>query len=51
MDHQILVEADFLVNIHEDALSLSSVHQIETNIFRTAAGTALLHQLYIRQAE
>lgn len=50
-DYQILVEADFLVNIHEDALSLASVLQIEKSIFRTNAGTELLHMLYLQNAE
>ena len=46
-DYQILVEADFLVNIHEDGLSQASVRQIEQNLFRTQTGIAFLHALYL----
>ena len=51
LDYQILVEADFLVNIYEDAMSSEAVETIEKRIFRTAAGTALLRSLYLRQQE
>ncbi len=47
-DYQILVEADFLVNIHEDGMSREAVAEVEKRIFRTAAGTALLRNLYLR---
>lgn len=50
-DYQILVEADFLVNIYEDELSLQSIRQIEKNIFRTKAGIRLLHLLYLKTGE
>ena len=50
-DYQILVEADFLVNIYKDAMSSEAVDTIENRIFRTAAGTALLRSLYLRQQE
>ena len=45
-DYQILVEADFLVNIDEDHLSSHAIQQIRQTIFRTAAGIALLQTLY-----
>ena len=47
-DYQILVEADFLVNIHEDGMSREAAEAVEKRIFRTAAGTALLRSLYLR---
>jgi HD superfamily phosphodiesterase len=46
LDYQILVEADFLVNMVEDALPLSAVDSIMKRIFRTATGSRLL-ELYI----
>jgi len=46
-DYQILVEADFLVNMDEDKLSKTAILQIEQTIFRTRAGTAFLHNLYL----
>ena len=38
MDYQILVEADFLVNIYEDNLSKEAALKALNNIFRTKAG-------------
>ncbi len=46
-DYRILVEADFLVNIHEDGLSLPAVQKIEKDIFRTDAGRTFLRLLYL----
>lgn len=45
-DYQILVEADFLVNIFEDHLSLKAVERIRQRIFRTATGHRLLDAMY-----
>jgi hypothetical protein len=46
IDFQILIEADFLVNAYEDALSLEAVKAMRARYFRTATGTALLDSLY-----
>ncbi len=46
MDYQILVEADFLVNIHEDGLDAEAVSSIERKIFKTVSGKKLLRRLY-----
>ncbi len=46
-DYQILVEADFLINIGEDGLSLPAIAQIEEQIFRTRTGLRFLHRLYL----
>lgn len=43
---QILIEADFLVNIYEDNMSESAVASIKSRIFRTKTGTRLLEQIY-----
>lgn len=45
VDFQILVEADFLVNIFEDGL-LESVESIRDRYFKTPSGTRLLLQMY-----
>jgi HD superfamily phosphodiesterase len=45
-DYQILVEADFLVNIYEDELSLEAIKSIKNNIFKTPSGIRLLTALY-----
>ena len=46
VDYQILIEADFLVNIFEDGLHKESIDSIKKNIFRTTAGLGLLDKLY-----
>lgn len=45
IDYQILVEADFLVNIFEDNMSDSQIASIE-HIFKTATGIHLLSTMY-----
>lgn len=46
IDYQILIEADFLVNILEDNLSATTIQQIKNNIFRTSSGLHFLETLY-----
>lgn len=46
-DYQILVEADFLVNLHEDGASLEAVRQSGERIFRTTTGRKLLSDMYL----
>lgn len=46
IDHQILVEADFLVNMCEDQMSHNSVQSICDNIFQTAAGKRICMNLF-----
>lgn len=41
LDHQILVEADFLVNLYEDQASEQAVNAALESIFRTRTGRAL----------
>lgn len=41
IDHQILIEADFLVNLYEDGVGSEAVQQAYARIFRTEAGKAL----------
>lgn len=48
VDFQILVEADFLVNIFEDEMDKSSVTSIRNKYFKTKAGTELLEQMYLQ---
>ena len=45
-DYQILVEADFLVNLYEDGSSKETVAKVLQNIFRTEAGIRLLKAMY-----
>ena len=43
-DYRILVEADFLVNLHEHGDQADAVRAAEQNIFRTATGKHILHR-------
>jgi len=47
IDFQILVEADFLVNIFEDEIDKSDCEKIKGNIFKTKTGVRLLERLYM----
>lgn len=49
LDYQILVEADFLVNIQEDSMATSAVETVLRQIFTTETGRALLQSLYLRK--
>ena len=46
-DHQILVEADFLVNLYEDDSSRSAAEQAYDKIFRTKTGKNLLKIMFL----
>ncbi len=46
IDYQILVEADFLVNIYEDDLTAKQAAAIRDKYFKTNAAIALLNRLY-----
>ena len=47
IDYQILVEADFLVNIYEDEIKHDSIVSIKNKYFKTKAGTNFLEKLYL----
>ena len=46
IDYQILVEADFLVNIYEDNLPVDAICKVREKIFKTSAGRALLDTMF-----
>lgn len=46
IDYQILVEADFLVNIFEEEMSRESALNVRRMIFKTKTGTQLFDELY-----
>lgn len=48
IDYQILVEADFLVNLFEEGHTRDSIESVRKNIFRTDAGKRCLDTLYLR---
>jgi len=45
-DYQILVEADFLVNIYEEEMKTKEIESIEKKIFKTKTGKEFLHNLF-----
>ena len=49
IDHQILLEADYLVNADEHGYSRAGVENFRQRVFRTAAGTRLLNSIYLRE--
>jgi len=46
LDYQILVEADFLVNIYEGGTGSDAVDSVRENIMKTSAGRALFEAMY-----
>lgn len=46
-DYQILVEADFLVNLYEESLPRESCEAVLKNIFRTESGINLCKKLFL----
>jgi hypothetical protein len=46
MDHQILVEADFLVNAYEEKMMSSAIESARKKIFRTKSGKMLLDEVF-----
>ena len=47
IDYQILIEADFLVNIYEDEIKEAQIEIIKGKYFKTKAGTDFLINLYL----
>jgi HD superfamily phosphodiesterase len=47
IDFQILIEADFLVNIFEDNLNKDTILKIKNDYFKTKSGTTILEQMYL----
>ncbi len=46
VDYQILVEADFLVNLHEKNEKSDAVRSVRERIFRTKTGTEILETMF-----
>ena len=47
VDFQIIVEADFLVNIDEDEIKRHSVESIRSKYFKTNTGLSILESMYL----
>ncbi|MDF2586560.1 MAG: metal dependent phosphohydrolase [Anaerocolumna sp.] len=48
IDSQILVEADFIVNIYEDNMESKEIKTVEQKIFKTKSGISILHNCYYK---
>lgn len=46
LDYQILIEADFIVNLYEDNESPHAIRDVRKNIFRTGSGTKMLETMF-----
>ena len=49
MDFQILIEADFLVNIFEDKIEKSQVEIIKNKYFKTKRGLRYINSMYLSE--
>lgn len=49
IDFQILVEADFIVNIFEDNTGINEINAVYRKIFRTSSGKSLMKTLYMAE--
>lgn len=49
MDHQILIEADFLVNLYEEDLDRVQAQTVLEKYFKTAAGKEYLTAMYLQE--
>ena len=49
IDYQILVEADFLVNIDEDEMTKETAKNVREKIFKTKSGTQMLDNLFLTE--
>ena len=47
IDFQIIVEADFLVNIYEDDMKKEIVGKVKQNYFKTVTGLKLINTMYL----
>ena len=47
MDYQILVEADFLVNLYEDSVPKASAQNALDKIFKTQTGKTICKEMFV----
>ena len=46
LDYQILVEADFLVNVYEDGMEQEAIQSVRERVFRTGTGKMFLDRMF-----
>jgi HD superfamily phosphodiesterase len=47
LDYQILLEADFLVNMHEEKMTRAAIQSARDKVFKTETGKMLCKRLYL----
>lgn len=48
LDYQILIEADFIINIFEDAIAKEKVKIIKDKYFKTKSGISFIESMYMK---
>ena len=51
IDYQVLIEADFLVNIYEDVMKPSQIESIRDRLFKTKTGIHILETMFLSQED
>ncbi len=47
LDYQVLIEADFLVNLYEDDINRNGIESAYKNIFRTDTGKRIFEEMFL----
>lgn len=47
IDYQVLIEADFLVNVYEDSMKPSQIESIRDRLFKTKTGVHILETMFL----
>ncbi len=47
VDYQILVEADFLVNVYEEEITRENAQNVYDNVFKTSSGKEIFKTMYL----
>ena len=51
LDYQVLIEADFLVNLYEDDINRGGIESAYKNIFRTDTGKRIFEEMFFGESE
>lgn len=51
LDYQILIEADFLVNLYEDEEDRRTIEKVYSRIFKTKTGKEIFEQMFLTDRE
>ena len=51
MDYQILIEADFLVNLYEDKAGRNEIKSVYERIFKTDTGKEIFQNMFYQKED